>query len=80
MNTPDLSRPGAWTELFPHALKLMTHLERQTHKSQWTFGGGTMLMLRIGHRQSKDIDLFVPDPQYLGFVNQRRGRGCQHRL
>jgi hypothetical protein len=28
-------------------------------------------MLRIGHRQSKDIDLFVTDPQYLGFVNPR---------
>jgi hypothetical protein len=32
---------------------------------------GTVLMLRIGHRQSKDIDLFVPDPQYLGYVNPR---------
>jgi hypothetical protein len=28
-------------------------------------------MLRIGHRQSKDIDIFVPDPQYLGYVNPR---------
>lgn len=28
-------------------------------------------MLRIGHRQSKDIDLFVPDPQYLGYLNPR---------
>lgn len=27
--------------------------------------------LRIGHRLSQDIDLFVPDPQYLGFVNPR---------
>lgn len=71
MNPPDLNRPGAWAELFPHALKLMEHLERQTHQPLWTFGGGTVLMLRIGHRQSKDIDLFVPDPQYLGYVNPR---------
>jgi hypothetical protein len=71
MSTPDLSRPGVWTQLFPHALKLMAHLERQTHQPLWTFGGGTVLMLRIGHRQSKDIDLFVTDPQYLGFVNPR---------
>lgn len=28
-------------------------------------------MLRIGHRHSKDIDLFVPDPQCLGFVSPR---------
>ncbi len=28
-------------------------------------------MLRHGHRMSKDIDIFVPDPQYLGFVSPR---------
>ena len=28
-------------------------------------------MLRYAHRQSKDIDIFVPDPQYLGFVTPR---------
>lgn len=28
-------------------------------------------MLRHGHRLSKDIDIFVPDPQYLGFVSPR---------
>ena len=28
-------------------------------------------MLRLAHRQSKDIDLFVPDPQYLGYINPR---------
>jgi hypothetical protein len=28
-------------------------------------------MLRLGHRLSKDIDLFVPHPQYLGYVNPR---------
>lgn len=28
-------------------------------------------MLRYGHRRSKDIDIFVPDPQYLGYVSPR---------
>lgn len=28
-------------------------------------------MLRLYHRYSKDIDLFVPDPQYLGHVSPR---------
>lgn len=37
----------------------------------WTFGGGTALMLRYGHRLSKDIDIFVPDPQSLGFITPR---------
>lgn len=28
-------------------------------------------MLRYQHRRSKDIDIFVPDPQYLGYVCPR---------
>jgi predicted nucleotidyltransferase component of viral defense system len=28
-------------------------------------------MLRYRHRFSKDVDIFVPDPQYLGFVSPR---------
>lgn len=71
MSKVDLSRPGVWTHLFPHALNLMRHLEKETVEPLWTFGGGTVLMLRLNHRQSKDIDLFVPDPQYLGYVNPR---------
>jgi hypothetical protein len=57
--------------LVSRALRLMSHLEQQIQNAHRTFGGGTALMLRIGHRQSKDIDLFVPDPQYLGYVNPR---------
>lgn len=49
----------------------MDHLEERVPGAVWTFGGGTVLMLRIAHRMSKDIDLFVPDPQYLGWVNPR---------
>ena len=30
-------------------------------------------MLRHAHRRSKDIDIFLPDPQYLGFVTPRLG-------
>lgn len=67
----DLGRPGPWTALFPHALNLMAHLEREASNIAWSFGGGTVLMLRINHRASKDIDLFVPDPQCLGYVNPR---------
>ncbi len=66
-----MDMPGAWANLFVEALKLMAYLEQRIENATWTFGGGTVLMLRIGHRQSKDIDLFVPDPQYLGYVNPR---------
>jgi hypothetical protein len=51
----------------------MSHLEQATAAPPWTFGGGTVLMLRFDHRFSKDIDLFVHDPQYLGYVNPRLG-------
>jgi hypothetical protein len=71
MSRPDFDLPGAWARLFRHALALMSHLERVVPDAPWTFGGGTVLMLRLAHRRSKDIDLFVPDPQYLGYVNPR---------
>ncbi|MEJ6002572.1 nucleotidyl transferase AbiEii/AbiGii toxin family protein [Paucibacter soli] len=71
MKSVDFSRPGDWQVLLPHALRLMAHLESETDSPVWTFGGGTVLMLRLAHRLSKDIDLFVDDPQYLGYINPR---------
>jgi len=73
MTMVDFSRVGPWRKLWPAALRLMSHLEEVTVEPPWTFGGGTVLMLRFDHRFSKDIDLFVPDPQYLGYVNPRLG-------
>lgn len=73
MTKVDFSREGPWRGLWPKALGLMSHLEQVTFQPQWTLGGGTVLMLRFDHRFSKDIDLFVPDLQYLGHVNPRLG-------
>jgi len=42
-----------------------------TNFEPWSFGGGTVLMRRHRHRFSKDIDIFVPDPQYLNYVTPR---------
>lgn len=36
---------------------------------RWSFGGGTALMLQIGHRESFDIDIFIDDPQVLPYLN-----------
>lgn len=64
--------PGVWTDLLKHAFRLMDDIHRHGIPDPfWTFGGGTVLMLRYQHRHSKDIDIFVPDPQYLGFVTPR---------
>ncbi len=63
---------GVWQTLLTHAFTLMDEIARHGISDPfWTFGGGTVLMLRHGHRLSKDIDIFVPDPQYLGFVSPR---------
>lgn len=58
--------------LLQHALRLVDEIHRHgINDPFWTLGGGTVLMLRYQHRQSKDIDIFVPDPQYLGYVSPR---------
>lgn len=72
MKTPPLLPEGPWQELFRHALTLMDEVAAHgTSNPFWTLGGGTVLMLRYRHRVSKDIDIFVPDPQYLGYVTPR---------
>lgn len=67
----DLTKPGPWATLFASALELTDHLAAVMTRPVWTFGGGTVIMLRLDHRHSRDIDLFVPDPQYLGHVTPR---------
>jgi hypothetical protein len=64
--------PTETSELFGHALRLIRHIEENGISDPfWTFGGGTVLMLRHRHRRSKDIDIFVPDSQYLPYVSPR---------
>lgn len=38
----------------------------------WTFGGGTAMMLQIDHRISHDVDIFLPDPQVLPFLDPQK--------
>nr|WP_255616730.1 nucleotidyl transferase AbiEii/AbiGii toxin family protein [Microvirga puerhi] len=40
-------------------------------RREWVWGGGTMLMLRYGHRSSRDIDLFLNDLQHLSLLTPR---------
>lgn len=61
-----------WEALFQRALELIDSVGHAGITIQhWSFGGGTVLMRRHHHRFSKDIDIFVPDPQYLGYLNPR---------
>ena len=69
---PGRLQAGSWQGLLSHAFRLIDEIAaRGVDDPFWTFGGGTVLMLRYQHRRSKDIDIFVPDPQYLGYVTPR---------
>lgn len=59
-----------WEALFERALVLIDSVAKAgITLSDWSFGGGTVLMRRYRHRFSKDIDIFIPDPQYLGYLS-----------
>jgi hypothetical protein len=65
--------PGAhWARLLRTARSLI----RQVNAAQpvidnWTLGGGTAMMLQIEHRESRDLDIFLSDPQQLPFLDPR---------
>jgi hypothetical protein len=66
------SRLKIWEMLFQRALALIDSTRAAgVALEEWSFGGGTVLMRRHRHRVSKDIDIFIPDPQYLGYLSPR---------
>jgi hypothetical protein len=72
MENSKIEIPKTWETLFSKALIVIGEIAKHGRDDPfWTFGGGTVLMLRYGHRFSKDVDIFVPDPQSLGFVTPR---------
>lgn len=65
-------RLKAWEMLFQRALTLIDSVGTAGGiLDEWTFGGGTVLMRRHRHRFSKDIDIFISDPQCLGYLSPR---------
>lgn len=61
-----------WQTLFQRALLLIDSARAGgATLDHWSFGGGTVLMRRHHHRFSKDIDIFVPDPQCLPYLSPR---------
>ena len=63
-------RPSEWPVLFNLAVDILDHFRKANgFAPQWSFGGGTALMLQIDLRESHDIDLFLDDPQILPFLN-----------
>lgn len=64
-------RTAIWETLFRRATAIVDSAVAAGMPDDWSLGGGTMLMLDFRHRFSKDIDIFVPDPQCLGFLTPR---------
>jgi hypothetical protein len=68
----DGERLKTWEVLFQRALMLIDSVRRLgIPVDDWTFGGGTVLMRRHRHRVSKDVDIFINDPQCLGYLTPR---------
>lgn len=65
---------GVWQSLLTQAYALLDAVTADgIEVPRWSLGGGTVLMFYYAHRLSKDIDIFVPDPQFLGYINPRIG-------
>lgn len=63
-----------WARLLRSAQAAIRHANSSAPLIEdWTLGGGTALMLRIAHRESRDIDIFLPDPQQLAFLDPATG-------
>jgi hypothetical protein len=59
-----------WARLFRVARALIHQVNaRQSIIDRWTFGGGTAMMLQIEHRESRDVDIFLHDPQLLSYLD-----------
>jgi hypothetical protein len=68
----DDERLKSWEILFRRALILVDDARAKgIPVDEWTFGGGTVLMRRHRHRLSKDVDIFINDPQFIGFLSPR---------
>lgn len=65
-----MSDPVDWQQLLRTARAMIGQVnsEQQVIDS-WSLGGGTAMMLQINHRESRDIDIFLPDAQFLSFLD-----------
>lgn len=63
-------RSSDWKRLFRVACSLINQINSKAPViDRWALGGGTAMMIQIGHRESHDVDIFIQDPQFLGFLN-----------
>jgi hypothetical protein len=62
----------SWKRMLSSAVAIFDELKaRDMALPDVILGGGTVLMFRFEHRLSKDIDFFLRDVQWLGFLSPR---------
>lgn len=63
---------GSWRDLERLAVEIVADASTRA-KSEFkpVLGGGTRLMLALDHRISDDIDFFIRDPQWIGYLSPR---------
>lgn len=65
-------RQGPWKQLERIAADIVASAEKTAgSKLHPLLGGGTRVMLALNHRISDDIDLFIRDPQWIGYLSPR---------
>jgi len=65
-------RSGSWRRLATLAKAMVDDAGRAAGVPLLPLlGGGTRLMLALNHRISQDIDLFIRDPQWIGYLSPR---------
>jgi hypothetical protein len=63
---------GAWRVLESLAIEIVNDAAKNANVDfKPVLGGGTRLMLSMEHRISDDIDLFMRDPQWIGYLTPR---------
>jgi hypothetical protein len=67
-----------WLVLFELAMQMIDRAEAvMGSRIAWTIGGGTMLQQMFAHRHSKDIDIFLNDPQVLLYLTPRTNEAAE---
>lgn len=66
-----ISKITHWRQLLGEATAIIATLNSEALLlTDWTLGGGTALMLQIGHRTSYDVDIFFDDPRLFGYLKR----------
>lgn len=73
---------GSWRALIALAAEIVADAEHRAAGVRMNplLGGGTRIMLAIEHRISRDVDLFVHDAQWIGFLTPRLNDRFEDRL